>query len=439
MPFAICRIQKLKSISAATNSGKHTDRKQNTPNADPKKLNIELVPHNINITLGELVERKIGDAKTRKDSVRCVEYFLGASPKYFRPNCPDMAGYFEQEKLDIWIDFNLKWLQRKHGDNLIKATVHLDEATPHIAAYVVPIHDDPRSPGQKKLSYNVDFGGSKHRLSELQDEYANDMKPLGLERGVKGSKAKHQDIKDYYSEANATLQQIQQREEDRRDWEQAVVNLSDSVSQRASEIDQQAAVLTVQQQRLAQIQQATVEKKALLLQQLADLNRRTAELEEKEVTLAEQKKQLAQIEQATAKQTALLQQQQTDFERRAAELEAEEVALEVKRQKAEEHDRRERQHLAKEFSRVAILAWQQQSTAKGTPQEVVQVGSFFVKVVPSKNLVIVADAEKNVLLKQDGAKPEATPLLTHRHLEDLRQWREEQVNSVVRLQKAEQR
>lgn len=85
MPFAICRIQKLKSITAATNSGKHTDRKQNTPNADPKRLNIELVPHDVNATLGHLVDRKIGDAKTRKDSVRCVEYFLGASPGACHP------------------------------------------------------------------------------------------------------------------------------------------------------------------------------------------------------------------------------------------------------------------------------------------------------------------------------------------------------------------
>lgn len=231
MPFAICRIQKLKSISAATNSGKHTDRKQNTPNADLKRLNIELVPHDVNATLGELVERRIGDAKTRKDSVRCVEYFLGASPEYFRPECPDIAGYFEQEKLDAWVDSNLKWLQQKHGDNLIRATVHLDETTPHIVAYVVPIHDDPRWPGQKKLSYNVDFGGSKYRLSELQDEYANDMQPLGLERGVKGSKAEHRDVRDYYAKANATLEQLQQREDERRDWEQAVVDLADSVNQ----------------------------------------------------------------------------------------------------------------------------------------------------------------------------------------------------------------
>ncbi|HEY9625809.1 MAG TPA: MobV family relaxase [Coleofasciculaceae cyanobacterium] len=170
----------------------------------------------------------MGDAQVRKDSVRCVEYFLGASPEYFRPECPDKAGYFEQEKLDDWVDLNLKWLQKKHGDNLIKATVHLDEATPHIVAYVVPIHDDSWCGGRKKLSYNVDFGGSKHRLSELQDEYAKGMKPLKLERGVRGSSADPRDIRDYYTEVNGTVEQLHQREKDRQDWGQAVVDLADS-------------------------------------------------------------------------------------------------------------------------------------------------------------------------------------------------------------------
>jgi Plasmid recombination enzyme len=212
MPYAICRIQKLKSFNAITLSGKHTDRTQETPNSNPQIENIELVPNTINRQIGDIVREKIGDIKHRKDAILCTEYFLGASPEYFRPDHPEQAGYYDDNILQPWIETNLKWLKDKHGDNLVKATVHLDEVTPHIAAYIVPIHDDPREPGKKKLSYNVDFGGSKYRLQQLQDEYAKAMAHLGLERGVKGSTAKHQDTNRYYAQVNASIEQQRQAE-----------------------------------------------------------------------------------------------------------------------------------------------------------------------------------------------------------------------------------
>jgi len=65
------------------------------------------------------------------------------------------------------------------------------------------------------LSYNVDFGGSKHRLEEWQDDYAEAMACLSLRRGdrrSKGSKAEHQDVKTYYTTVNASL------EEQRQEW-----------------------------------------------------------------------------------------------------------------------------------------------------------------------------------------------------------------------------
>jgi Plasmid recombination enzyme len=215
MPYAICRIQKLKSFNAITLSGKHTDRTQEPPNANPQIENIELVPDTRNRPVEDVVKEKIGDIKHRKDAVLCTEYFLGASPEYFRPDSPEQAGYYHDDILQAWIETNLKWLKDKHGDNLVKATVHLDTVTPHIAAYIVPIHDDPREPGKKKLSYNVDFGGGKYRLQQLQDEYAQAMAHLGLERGVKGSTAKHQDTNRYYAQVNASVEQQRQAEAER--------------------------------------------------------------------------------------------------------------------------------------------------------------------------------------------------------------------------------
>lgn len=211
LPFAICRIEKLKASTLITISEKHTACTKNKQNPNPNIANIELIPDANDKQLGDIVTAKIGDIKHRKDAVLCVGYFLGASPQFFRPDAPERAGYYQEDILKPWIDANLKWLQEKHGDNLVKATVHLDEATPHIVAYVVPIHDDPKRPGKKKLSYNADFGGSKYRLQELQDEYAQAMEPFGLRRGKRGNTAIHQDTNRYCTEASESESQRRQR------------------------------------------------------------------------------------------------------------------------------------------------------------------------------------------------------------------------------------
>ncbi len=48
------------------------------------------------------------------------------------------------------------------------------------------------------------FGG-RHKLLALQDSYALAMKPLGLERGIRGSQAEHTAVKDYYTVVNAAV------------------------------------------------------------------------------------------------------------------------------------------------------------------------------------------------------------------------------------------
>jgi septum formation inhibitor MinC len=84
----------------------------------------------------------------------------------------------------------------------VRAELHLDESTPHIHAYVVPINDKT-----KLLSYKEMFGGNPKvgaiKLSKLQDSYAQALAHLGIERGVKGSKATHTKVKEYYAAVNS--------------------------------------------------------------------------------------------------------------------------------------------------------------------------------------------------------------------------------------------
>ena len=42
--------------------------------------------------------------------------------------------------------------------------------------------------------------GGRSKMSKMQTDFAKDLKKMGLERGVEGSKAEHTTIKQYYSD-----------------------------------------------------------------------------------------------------------------------------------------------------------------------------------------------------------------------------------------------
>lgn len=200
MAYGICRIQKLKAGSVGR-SALHTSRKRDTPNADPEKQYIRIIgsPDSPNTPdLETIVRERIGEQTIRKNAVLAVEFLLTASPEYFRPDDPARAGHYEQQQLEDFQHTACEWLLNRYGDRIVRAELHLDESTPHIHAYMVPLDD------KGKLNCRALLGGSRYRLSELQDDFAAAMAPLGLERGIKGSRAKHTEVRKYYAAVNAS-------------------------------------------------------------------------------------------------------------------------------------------------------------------------------------------------------------------------------------------
>jgi hypothetical protein len=194
MPKAIARIAKLKGGNLAA-SEQHTKRQRETPNANPEVKNIRFIgqPDAANgPTLETLVRQRIGDQTIRKNAVLCVEMVLTASPEYFRPDDPGRAGYYHPQHLEAFKHSVHNWLDEKYGDRIVRAELHLDEATPHIHAYLVPLDE------KGKLNCRGLFGG-RQKLSKFQDSFALAMAPLGLERGIKGSRATHTEVKEYYA------------------------------------------------------------------------------------------------------------------------------------------------------------------------------------------------------------------------------------------------
>lgn len=185
MAYAILRTAKLKSMGEIGGSLAHNYRTRETPNADQSRtqLNEHRGGHSPDETMAAIRSRL--PEKRRKDAVLCVEYLITASPDYFEGGEGRGDSYFASA---------LDWLKERHGaDNVVATTIHRDETSPHLVAYVVPLDD------QGKLNAKQFLGG-RAKLSQMQTDFAERVGRIhGLERGIEGSRARHTSIKQFYS------------------------------------------------------------------------------------------------------------------------------------------------------------------------------------------------------------------------------------------------
>ncbi|MDY7558966.1 MobV family relaxase [Pseudomonas sp. CCC3.2] len=140
-----------------------------------------------NAVLAKLPERR------RKGAVLCIEYLITASPEAFARHggtMPDTGGYFDRA---------IAWLKARHGGaNIVCAEIHLDETTPHLVAYVVPLTKDGR------LSVR-DFLGGAAKLRKMQTDFHHwSEKPFGLSRGIERATATLHKVGQYYHALAAT-------------------------------------------------------------------------------------------------------------------------------------------------------------------------------------------------------------------------------------------
>lgn len=190
MAYAIMRAKKLANMGSVAASMQHCYRERETHNADQERTpdNQHLVAKSTDEAMGKL--RALLPEKRRKDAVLAVEYVMTASPEWFAQATP------EQEK--AFFQRSLQWLADKYGtDRIVTASIHRDEATPHLSAFVVPLSQD------KRLSAK-EFIGSRDKMRADQSTYAACVADLGLERGIEGSKATHQTIQQHYAKVNQT-------------------------------------------------------------------------------------------------------------------------------------------------------------------------------------------------------------------------------------------
>ena len=220
--YAIFRSEPIMTLPDLAQIGSHNKREKKAyqSNKDIKielsKNNIELVPLNMKYTKGfdeltkeykkeheERMKTERADRKKRyhemlNSSRNCVadEIVMTASHNFFKG--------MSREQIKEWADTCMEFVYNDLGykkEQILHATVHLDEDTPHIHCVVVPLVKkyDKRTNTERYTISKKQYIKDKIQLSQLQDKYHKRLTDKGyeLERGIKGSDNEHIKIKEY--------------------------------------------------------------------------------------------------------------------------------------------------------------------------------------------------------------------------------------------------
>ena len=215
-------MQKTRGTDSGTSA--HIERKVKPSNADEERthLNRRLVEYPDGVqTRTQAIQRRLETAgltrKVGKNQVRAIRIMLSGS-------ADDMQRIVREGRLDEWCTDNMKYLAATFGkENIVSADLHLDETSPHIHATLVPIIMTERK--RKKQEERAvkryrtksasrprlcaDDVMSRVKLKEYQDTYAAAMAKYGLQRGIDGSKARHVTTQEFYRNAIAQQQNLQ--------------------------------------------------------------------------------------------------------------------------------------------------------------------------------------------------------------------------------------
>lgn len=222
MNYGIFRSEPIMTLNDLAQIGSHNKREKKAYKSNPNikleltKSNVELVPlkekyvkgfHNLTKEYRKQHEEK---QKTERDdrkrsysemlnkskSVVADELLFTATNKFFKDKDKD----FILEWANTCMDFVYNDLGYTK-EQILHSTLHLDEATPHIHCVVVPLVKklDKRTNTERYTISKKQYIKDKLHLSQLQDIYNVRLREKGydLERGIKGSNAKHQKVREF--------------------------------------------------------------------------------------------------------------------------------------------------------------------------------------------------------------------------------------------------
>ena len=227
----VLRVTKLETLGNVAASGQHTWRERFTKNASPERrhLNQDWRDVSSSMALVEAVKRRVvlSDEKTEQKRVPCLEYLVSANALAFKEH----GGLVEFEP---YFKDALAWIEGMHGaENVVAINVQLDELTPHLVVYVVPLIEESSKkvrrsvivgknedgsqkrevrevdkPGKRRLSAAT-FVDGREKLSQMQTDFAELVgKRHGLARGLEGSTAFHETTKAWHARKNQSASMV---------------------------------------------------------------------------------------------------------------------------------------------------------------------------------------------------------------------------------------
>ncbi|MCI8498631.1 MAG: hypothetical protein HFG33_04450 [Bacilli bacterium] len=222
MNYGIFRSQPIMTINDLAQIGSHNKREKKAYKSNPNikleltKNNIELIPlaekyvkgfkllvkdyekeHNERMKT-ERPERKktFNEMLNKSKSVVADELMFTATHKFF--------DNMSKDEIMRWADTCMDFVYNDLGykkEQILHATIHMDELTPHIHCVVVPLVKklDKRTNTERLTISKKQYIKGNIHLSELQDIYNLRLREnsFELERGIKGSDRKHQKVKEF--------------------------------------------------------------------------------------------------------------------------------------------------------------------------------------------------------------------------------------------------
>jgi len=222
MNYGIFRSNPIMTLNDLAQIGSHNKREKKAYKSNPDikleltKNNIELVPLTEKYVKGfknltkeyekEHNERMKTEREDRKKtysqmlnksrSVVADELMFTATHKFF--------DNMSKEEILEWANTCMDFVYNDLGytkEQILHVTLHLDEKTPHIHCVVVPLVKklDKRTNTERYTISKKQYIRDNIHLSELQDIYNVRLREKGyeLERGIKGSNAKHQKVREF--------------------------------------------------------------------------------------------------------------------------------------------------------------------------------------------------------------------------------------------------
>lgn len=209
MSHSILRVARVKGSSNTKGIQRHNQREnENYNNKDINHeetyKNYDLI-NNKNIDYKQMIDEIIdanyaGKRAIRKDAIRHVDGLITSDNQFFDELGEAETNQFFRDSLDF--------LEQEYGEeNILYATVHLDEKVPHMHFGFVPLTEDGRLSAKERI-------GNKKALTELQDRFNSYMNNRGyeLERGISKevTETEHRDMDRYKKDTQFHKQELQE-------------------------------------------------------------------------------------------------------------------------------------------------------------------------------------------------------------------------------------